>query len=325
MSGRGALGVPRVVARMTRSGLCRPTGASPRARLARLVAAMLLAASALAAGAAAAAPAFPRPGGYVNDFAHLLDPATREALDDRLARYDRATGNQIAVAIFPDLGGVPINEFAVRLEEAWQVWRKGRDNGVLLVVALAERQVRIEVGYGLESRITDADAGQIIRQTIAPAFRAGRYGEGLASAVDALIRLIGETPAPGEPGGSAAPARSPRVASPGGIGFLPLALFLGFVAIALAASRVQRRRCPRCGTPLRPSETRSGPSGYAYQAWVCPRCGYREKRIVPGGSPVAFPVWLGGGGWGTGGFSGGGGFGGFGGGSSGGGGATGGW
>lgn len=278
---------------------------------------------------------FPRPAGYVNDFTRAIDPSTRAALDERLARYDRTTGNQIAIAIFPDLGGVPINEFTVRLEEAWKVGRRGKDNGVLLLVALQERQVRIEVGYGLEGKVTDADAGGIIRQIIAPAFRAGRYGEGLEAASDALVRLIegGTASAPGAPGQStgAVPSVSSRAVRtrPGGLGLLPIILFLAFIGFSLAASRVGARRCPRCGTPLQPSAPRAGLlGGSTYRAWVCPRCGYREKQLArEGGGMVPFgPLWLGGGGWGTGGFSGaGGGFGGFGGGSSGGGGATGSW
>src|SRR5690348_10080297 len=78
--------------------------------------------------AASGAPTFPTPTGYVNDFAHVLDPAARASLEQRLSEYDRTTGNQIAVAIFPDLGGVPINEFTVRLEEAWKVGKRGKDN-----------------------------------------------------------------------------------------------------------------------------------------------------------------------------------------------------
>ena len=98
---------------------------------------------------ARAAPALPKPTGYVSDFAHLLDPPTRAALDQRLAQYDQTTGHQIAVAIFPGLGGASIDAFAVRLEEAWKVGKRGKDNGVLLVIGIKERQVRIEVGYGL--------------------------------------------------------------------------------------------------------------------------------------------------------------------------------
>ena len=280
-----------------------------------------------AAVAAAGSPAFPKPTGYVNDFAHLLDPAARASLEQRLAEYDRSTGNQIAIAIFPDLGGVPINEFASRLEEAWKVGRRGKDNGLLLVIGVKERQVRIEVGYGLEAKVTDADAGAIIRNVLAPAFRAGRYAEGLNAAVDELVRLIG-----GAPGGAAAPtggsgsrrtpARSPL--------WLPFALFLAFIGLTLVLSRTTAPRCPRCRSRLRLQQTSTRTDllgGQRITVWVCPRCGYQEKAMGQGGPTwMPGPMWVGG--WGSGGFSGGGsggGFGGFGGGGSGGGGASGGW
>ena len=294
----------------------------------RIVLAVLLIGASVGGAALAlwAAPAFPKPTGYVNDFAHLLDPASRAALERRLAEYNRTTGNQIAVAIFPDLAGMPINDFASRLEEAWKVGRRGKDNGLLLLVGVKERQVRIEVGYGLEGKVTDGDAGTIIRNVIAPAFRAGRYDDGLSAAVDALIRLIGGEAAQ-PPGGSrsAGPAVRPRASA-----WLPIVLFLAFIALSysLGAAR-STPRCPRCRSRLQLQSDASGPGvlgAHRINVWVCPRCGYREKVLRQGGPMwVPAPMWIGGGGWGTGGFSGGGGFGGFGGGGSGGGGASGSW
>ncbi|HLJ59049.1 MAG TPA: TPM domain-containing protein [bacterium] len=303
----------------------------PRAGWRRVAAALAVCGAvwAWAALPAAGAPGFPRPTGYVNDFAHLLDPAARSALDARLAAYDQGTGNQIAVAIFADLGGVPINDFAAQLEEAWKVGRKGKDNGLLLLIALREREVRIEVGYGLESKITDADAGAIIRDEIAPAFRDARYADGLNAAVNALQGLIGgaSSGAPGVPGAPSAVTPQPARSAGGGIGLLPVALFVAFLIISSVLGRRQARRCPRCGTPLVPSAPVQAHSVGAVQVWACPRCGYREKHVSRGaGSGMLVPWVVGPGvGWGSGGFSGGGGFGGFGGGASGGGGATGGW
>jgi uncharacterized protein len=283
-------------------------------------------AGAPARGAAPGSPTFPKPAGYVNDSAHLLEPAARESLEQRLAQYDRTTGNQIAIAIFPDLGGIPINEFASRLEEAWKVGRRGKDNGLLLLIGLNERQVRIEVGYGLESKVTDGDAGAIIRNVLAPAFREGRYADGLNAAVGELMRLIG-----GAPGGGPAPSggRGPHGEVAHTPLWIPFAVFLGFIALSLVAARNAGPRCPRDRTRLRLQQTDTGTGvlgGRRITMWVCPRCGYREKAVSQGGPMgVPGPMWVGGGGWGSGGFSGGGGFGGFGGGSSGGGGASGGW
>jgi uncharacterized protein len=290
----------------------------------RLVLAALIIVAGIAGPAClvwAAATGFPSATGYVNDFAGVLDPAARVALEQRLAEYDRTTGNQIAIAIFPNLGGQPIDDFTVRLEEVWKVGKRGKDNGVLLVVAIQERQVRIEVGYGLEQKITDADAGAIIRDIIAPAFRAGQYAQGLDAAVSQIMRLIG-TAAPAE---SAPASRVPRVLATWG----PFAFFLAIIGFSLLTSRARTRRCPRCGATLQRVGPQAGAGAGMVEAWECPRCGYREKAIPRRATPwVAGPMWGGGGGWGSGGFSGGsggGGFGGFGGGSSGGGGASGGW
>jgi uncharacterized protein len=303
-----------------------------RGRLVLAVSLTILIAGALAVApalwAAPGSPSFPKPTGYVNDFAHLLDPAAHASLERRLAEYDHTTGNQIAIAAFPDLGGVPINEFASRLEEAWKVGRRGKDNGVLLLIGLKERQVRIEVGYGLEGKITDGDAGAIIRNILAPAFRAGRYADGLNAAVDELMRLMGA------PAGAAPPStvgsRPSRAHARGSL-WAALSVFVAFIALTLLVSRGGGPRCPRDGTRLRLQSTAPGSGALGSRRinmWVCPRCGYREKAVSQGGPMgVPWPMWVGGGGWGTGGFSGGGGegFGGFGGGSSGGGGASGSW
>lgn len=265
-------------------------------------------------------PNFPRPTGYVNDFAGALDASSRASLEQKLAQYDQSTGNQIAIAIFPSLGGVPLEEFAVRLEEAWKVGRKGKDNGILILVAVAERQVRIEVGYGLEGKVTDADAGAIIRSVIAPAFRAGNYGAGLSAAVDALIQLIGGGPAPA----AAPPAPASRAPT---VSMWIFLWFFVFVIASVLISAARGRRCPRCGARMQLSHSGAVAGVGTADAWVCPKCGYREKAVTQPGPSFVGPIVLGsgGGGWGSGGFSGGGGFGGFGGGSSGGGGASGGW
>jgi uncharacterized protein len=304
-----------------------PAWRAALAALVAVIAAMVLGtAGAAPAPAAPVMPAFPAPEGYVSDFAHVLDAGSRAALESRLAAYDRATTNQIAIALFANLGGAPVDEFTVRLEEAWKVGRQGRDNGILLVAAMEERQLRIEVGYGLEGKVTDADAGRIIRDDIAPAFRVGRYADGLNAAVNALTALIGapDTPAQGTapPSGSNGVARRP----PDTTGALPGILFLCFVAFALfAGRRAGSRRCPRCGAHMQlvSQSATTAPGVGRVEAWACPRCGYRDKRLVQRPAIVPVPYAMGGG-WGSGGF-GGGGFGGFGGGSSGGGGASGGW
>src|SRR2546423_14984745 len=103
------------------------------------------------------------------------------------------------MAIFPSLEGASVGAAAVRLEGRWKVGRKGLSNGVLLVVFLKERKLRIEVGYGLEPVIPDAVAASIIRDVIAPRFREQRYAAGLDAGVDAVFARIGGGPAPPPP------------------------------------------------------------------------------------------------------------------------------
>lgn len=96
----------------------------------------------------------------------------------------------MAIAIFSSLQGENLEDFSVRLFERWRLGHKGRDDGVLLVVFVLDRRVRLEIGYGLEAVIPDAEAARIIREEIAPRFREGRYVEGLEAAVDAVFERI---------------------------------------------------------------------------------------------------------------------------------------
>ncbi len=221
----------------------------------------------LALGAAAALDVPPAPQGRVSDYAGLLSPSDRARLEDRLAGIERATSNQFVVAIFRSLEGDSLEDFSIRLAEAWKVGRKGRDNGLILLLFTEDRKVRIEVGYGLEGAIPDILAGQVIRQVLAPRFREGDYAGGLLAAVDALDRASrGEF--------EALPERRPARAPAPLVGLLPL---LAFVALGVLAAR--RRSSVMGGR-------RRGAGGIW---WIGPWGGF------------------GGGGFGVGGFSGGGG------------------
>jgi uncharacterized protein len=198
----------------------------------------------------------------VTDGAGLLAPADRERLAERLAARERATGAQMVIAIFPSLEGESLEDFSIRLAERWRVGQKALDNGVILLVFARDRKVRLEVGYGLEGALPDAVAGQIIRETIAPAFREGRYAAGLEGAIDAVFARIEATPAPARPRSRAAPG-------------IPTSLALLFVVaviavIVLGALRGSRRRAPRA-------------YGYSRAGW---------------GAPVVVPPIIWGGGWG---------------------------
>jgi uncharacterized protein len=124
------------------------------------------------------------------DLAHVLPASAVESLSARLAAHEVATSNQIAVLIVPSLEGDALEEFSQRVATTWKLGQKGTDNGVLLLVAIQERKVRIEVGYGLEGTLTDARSARIIRNDIVPRFRAGDVTGGVASGIDAIVRTI---------------------------------------------------------------------------------------------------------------------------------------
>ncbi len=130
----------------------------------------------------------PKPTQWVMDYADKLTPEQEQWLNRELRAYEDSTSNQIVVAIFPDAQGYPVEEFSIRLAEAWKVGQKGRDNGIILAVFLKERKIRIEVGYGLEDKVPDAIAIQIAQNVIAPYFREGKFFEGLRAGVEQLMQ-----------------------------------------------------------------------------------------------------------------------------------------
>jgi uncharacterized protein len=136
------------------------------------------------------------------DRAGLLSPETRSSLEQSLEAFEAKTGHQIVVHVTPSLEGLPIEEYSMRVAEAWKVGQKGLDNGVILTVAPNEREVRIEVGYGLEGVLPDAIGARIIREQITPEFRAGRMEAGVLAGVRAIETVTEgeELPLPTRPG-----------------------------------------------------------------------------------------------------------------------------
>lgn len=152
---------------------------------------VLALAAILASAPAAAQPkTLPPPTGYLNDFAEVVDEAAAGQITAICAELDEKTGAQIGVASFPELGGEDIDGFTVRLFELWNPGQSGVNNGILIVDALSERQIRIEVGYGLEAIIPDAMAGRIRREVMTPLLAAGKHGEAYLAGVAALATLI---------------------------------------------------------------------------------------------------------------------------------------
>lgn len=248
-----------------------------------------------------AQPATPQLTAAVNDFAGIIDATSKAELERRVNALMSASGDVVVIATVPNIEGfMDIREAAVKTFEnhGRGIGQKGMDNGLLILVALAERQVAIEVGYDLEGIITDGFAGSVIREQIRPAFREGQYGEGLVRGATTLIHRIAEqrgvqlqdVPRP------AAPVRR---RSTGAAPCWPVIILFVLMLLMNRGGRGRRRR-RRWGGPL---------------IWT--------SGVGPFGGG------FGGGGFGGGfggfGGGGGGGFGGFGGGRSGGGGASGGW
>src|SRR3954470_20277844 len=144
--------------------------------------------------APAAAQNFPKLTGRVVDGADLLAPADEAALDQKLARLEQTTSRQLVVATVPDLQGYPIEDYGYKLGRSWGIGQKGVNNGLILLVAKNDRKIRIEVGYGLEPVITDALSGQIIAETMTPAFKKGDYAGGIEGGVDALAAQLQAPP-----------------------------------------------------------------------------------------------------------------------------------
>jgi len=132
----------------------------------------------------------PRLSGRVNDYARMLSPETARQLDARLADFERTDSTQVVVLTIASLEGESLEEYAIKVAQAWGIGQKGTDNGALLLVSKGDRKVRIEVGYGLEGRLTDALSGRIIDRVIVPAFKAGRFDAGITDGVGAIIEAV---------------------------------------------------------------------------------------------------------------------------------------
>jgi uncharacterized protein len=240
-------------------------------------------------------PPRPSPPHLVNDFANILTSEQEHALEQKLVAYDDSTSTQIAVVTIETLQDYPIEDVALQILRQWGVGGKEKDNGAVILVALKDRKIRIETGYGLEGAVPDITARQIIENDIAPNFRNENYYRAFDEATTSIMKAAaGEYQAP--------EGYSSNRKGSGGVSFgkIVLAFIILMVIMGMFGG---------------------GNRGGGFMS----RRGYRRF-----GGPVVFPGSFGGGsGWsgGGGGWSGGGGggFGGFGGGSGGGGGASGGW
>lgn len=184
---------------------------------------------ALIAGACAFCPAFaaqaeapvPALSARVTDTTNTLSAEQREALEQKLGAFETRKGSQIAVLLVPTTQPETIEQYSIRVAEAWKVGRANVDDGALLIVAKNDRTLRVEVGYGLEGALTDATSHRIIDEIIVPKFRQGDFYGGITAGVDTMMRVID-----GEP----LPPPKPRRGASAGFGQLLPVLFVVAVA-----------------------------------------------------------------------------------------------
>jgi uncharacterized protein len=276
-----------------------PLTRRPCSRIRPHVLTTVLAATVVFGPVVAFAQALPRLQGAVNDFANVIEPAVEQQLDTRIRALLAASGESVVVVTVPTYKPFgSIEEYATKLFAAAGVGDREKDRGVLVVLAVEDRAVRIETGYGVEDVITDGYAGETIRRTMLPAFRERRYGEGVLAGTTRLIQRIADARGITL---TDVPRQQEQGRRPTSLPILPTLIVL-FIVIQLVSrlfggsGRRGRRRGGWHGG--------IGPFGGGFGGW--------------GGGGL-------GGGFGGGRHGGGGGFGGFGGGMSGGGGASGRW
>ena len=185
---------------------------------------------ALAGGASAAdagMPPFPALTGPVVDGANLLSADDQYAITQKLAAYDRGSGNQVVVVTVPTLNGYPIEQWGYQLGRHWGIGEKGKNTGAILIVDSGEKKLRIEVGYGLEGTLTDAISDNIIRNVIVPKFKQQDYAGGISDGVDAILSVLG--------GDENAP-QTPEERHRDNFSTLFLMLFLGFMLVRVLAA-----------------------------------------------------------------------------------------
>ncbi len=180
-----------------------------------------------------AAPTFPTLTGRIVDKVNLLSLSEKARIEKTLELHELSTNHQIAVAIVPSLQGLTIEEYSYQLGRIWGIGQKEKNNGVLLLVAPQERQVRIEVGYGLEGKLTDAISSQIIQNIILTNFKKNDYSTGIREGVIAIINIIAITPS------GKAIATTPSQGSDGILGGIFLLIALAVIIMVLRSYRVR--------------------------------------------------------------------------------------
>jgi uncharacterized protein len=181
---------------------------------------------------------------HVNDYARMLSPSTAQELEQKLSTFERSDSTQIVVLTVPSLDGENIEEFSIKVAEAWKIGQKGIDNGAILLIARDDHKIRIEVGRGLEGRLTDLMSGRIVREQITPRFKNGDFNGGVNAGVVAMMEAVrGEYKTSGRDLSRGRRSGAPPI--------LTLCIFLFLFLIFLAAvSRVLGAAAGMIGLPV---------------------------------------------------------------------------
>jgi uncharacterized protein len=129
----------------------------------------------------------PQLKGYVNDYANMMSPSARSKIEGELKAFERSDSTQIVILTIPSLEGEPLEDYSIKVAETWKIGQKGKDNGIIFLVANQERKIRVEVGRGLEGKLTDLMSGRIIDLVVKPRFKRGDFDGGFIAGVHSLI------------------------------------------------------------------------------------------------------------------------------------------
>lgn len=128
--------------------------------------------------------------GRVNDYASVLSPETENKLEETLSALESSDSTQIVVLTIPSLEGEVLEQFSIKVAEEWEIGQKNKDNGAILLISKNDRKIRIEVGRGLEGKLTDLLSGRIIQHEIVPKFREGDFDGGIEAGVNAIVSVV---------------------------------------------------------------------------------------------------------------------------------------
>ena len=244
-----------------------------------------------------------RDGTWVTDMPGMLRPDTIARLNSTIGEFERTRGAEMAVVVIRSLDGLSIDEAAVKLFDLWNIGKKSRDNGLLLLWSTGDRRVRVEVGYGLEGVLPDGKVGAILDTYVMPRFRSGQFDEGVLAGVDALLSAARD-----EPVELPSPRSESYESGSTGVVAVVIGLLAGLPITAGSIvgfrkwRRRRRRRCPACQSLMtrlgeadddalleqgQQAEERIG--SVDYDVWKCGACGHhftlRYPKWVTGYAP----------------------------------------